>query len=508
MHIKLIITMNVKTQLISATLLAFGINSIVASENPNIVLFLMDDMGYGDLSYTGAEGYVTPNIDKIASEGMFFSHFYAAAPISTASRAGLLTGCYPIRVGMPGCLLAETTRGLNTEEEIIPELLNKVGYHCGLIGKWHLGSVKKWMPLSQGFDEFFGLPYSNDIWPVYYDGVNISEHDDLPPSEKNKANWPQLPIYEGNAVIGNVRTLDDQNNLTTLYTKRAIKFINDNHNKPFFLEISHNMPHVPLGVSSKFKGKSKIGMYGDVMMEIDWSVGEIVKALKKNKLENNTIIIITSDNGPWLTFGNHSGSTRAFREGKQTTFEGGQRVPCIVYWPNHVPSGVVNPQLSSMIDILPTLCSITGAPLPKKKIDGIDISSLWKGETQVSPRKSFFYYFSENPLYELMDLEAVRDGRFKLVFSHKYKSNEANGAVIGKNGFPGKSVKTNTDIALYDLRYDPGERMDVKYIYPEVVERLDSIADSMRNNLGDGLKDIKAQECRSWDNFDRKIKLF
>ena len=464
---------------------------------PNIVIFYMDDMGYGDLSLTGATGYSTPNIDGIAHDGMFFTHYYASSAISTASRAGLLTGCYATRVGVPGCYMTDQHVGLNPEEQILPEVLRTAGYHSGIVGKWHLGCGEHFMPMEQGFDEFFGMPYSNDIWPVDYEGNRISEKSVLPErAKKYKAKFPALTLYEGREKVRELWTLDDQSELTTLYTERSVRFIEENRKQPFFLLVTHDMPHVPLAVSSKFKGKSKAGLFGDVMMEVDWSVGQILAALKKNGLEKNTIVIFTSDNGPWLTYGNHSGSAGSLREGKQCSFDGGQRVPCLVKWPGHVPAGVVNPQLTSNIDILPTLVAITGATLPEKKIDGVDVTSLWKGETTTSPRKYFYYYYSQNPAGVLKSLEAVRDDRYKLVFPHKYLTNEGQGVTLGKDGFPGVTQTAETGLALYDLRLDPGERLNVKDQYPEVVKRLQQAAEEMRNDLGDDLNGIESANIR------------
>ena len=232
---------------------------------PNIVIFFMDDMGYGDLTITGASGYNTPTIDRLASEGMFFTHFYAAQPISSASRAGLITGCYPNRVGISGALMPQGRIGVAPNEETLPEILKTRGYSCGMVGKWHLGHLYPFLPLQQGFDEYLGLPYSNDMWPVDYDGNRVTPASNLP----NKLRHPALPLIDGNEKIRELWTLDDQAELTTLYTERAIQFIKKNREQPFFLYFAHSMPHVPLAVSNKFKGKSKQGLYGDVMLEED-----------------------------------------------------------------------------------------------------------------------------------------------------------------------------------------------------------------------------------------------
>ena len=456
--------------------------SLQAQSRPNIVLFFLDDMGFGDLTITGATGYKTPHIDNLAKEGMFFSQFYAAQPISSASRAGIMTGCYPNRVGISGALMPQGNTGLNPEEETIAEVLKTREYACGAVGKWHLGHLKPFLPLQQGFDDYLGLPYSNDMWAVDYEGNRVTPASNLP----NKLRHPALPLIDGNEKVREIWTLDDQAELTTLYTERAIRFIENNKKKPFFLYFAHSMPHVPLAVSDKFKGKSKQGLYGDVMMEIDWSVQQVLKTLADNGLDDNTLIIFTSDNGPWYNFGNHSGSNGGLREAKATTFDGGQRVPCLMRWKGVIPEGVVCNQLASTIDILPTLAAITGAELPRKKIDGLDISPLMKGAAEVSPREYFLYYYGKN------SLEAVRDDRFKLIFPHKH----ATYLEPGNNGFPGKVGQDEIDLSLYDLRRDPGERFDVKDMYPEVVERLSAIAEKARMDLGDDLNGHEGENRR------------
>jgi arylsulfatase len=440
---------------------------------PNIVLFFIDDMGYGDLGITGAQGYETPAIDRLAREGMFFSQFYAAQPISSASRAGLMTGCYPNRAGFWGALSPQQTIGIHSEEMTVAEVLKQKDYACGMVGKWHLGHLEPFLPLQNGFDDYLGLPYSNDMWPVDYDGNRVTEASNLP----NKLRHPGLPLIEGNEKIRELWTLDDQSELTTLYTERAVRFIDEHNRQPFFLYVAHSMPHVPLAVSDKFKGKSRQGLYGDVLMEIDWSVQQIMDALARNGVDSRTLVIFTSDNGPWINFGNHAGSTGGLREAKAATFDGGLRVPCVMWWKGVVPAGTVCDQLASTIDILPTLAAVTGAPLPAKAIDGVSILPLLKGETQESPRQYFLYYFEKN------SLEAVRDERFKLIFPHAHNTY----ALPGNDGHPGKVGRAQTELSLYDLRRDPGERYDVKELYPDIVKRLSAVADEARRDLGDDL---------------------
>jgi arylsulfatase len=314
------------------------------------------------------------------------------------------------------------------------------------------------------------------MWPVDFDGVPIRLKD----TTSIKMKYPILPIIEGNEKVGEVRTLSDQDNLTTDYTERAVRFIENHKKEHFFLYFPQSMVHIPLGVSDKFRGKSKQGLYGDVMMEVDWSVGEIMKSIERNGLEKNTLVIFTSDNGPWLNFGNHAGTTGGLREGKGTSWEGGQRVPCIMRWPGLIPAGTICSQLASSIDILPTIAAITGAQLPTKKIDGVSILSLMLGEKNSAPRHIMYYYYQQN------SLEGVQKDYWKLVLPHKGISYE--GVAPGKDGWPGKTVSREIkQNELYDLRRDPGERYDVAAYFPEIVKELLNIADEARIDLGDDI---------------------
>ncbi|MGV8096140.1 MAG: sulfatase [Mangrovibacterium sp.] len=449
---------------------------------PNIILIFVDDMGYGDLNCYGAIQYKTPNLDRMAAQGIRFTNFVSAQAVCSASRAGILTGCYPNRLGITGALMPDARIGLNPEEETIPEILKKNNYKSAAIGKWHLGHLREFLPVQQGFDEYLGLPYSNDMWPVNFDGTPAAKNS-------NKSKYPVLPLIEGNEKIREIRTLEEMSDLTTIYTERAVRFITENRHRPFFLYLAHSMPHVPLAVSDKFKGKSEQGMYGDVIMEIDWSVGEIMKTLEKNKLDKNTLVIFTSDNGPWLNFGNHAGSTGGLREGKGNSFEGGQRVPCLMKWTGNIPGGTVCNRLASTIDILPTLAAITGSALPEKKIDGVNILPLLLGDEKANPREYFLYYYRKN------SLEAIRKGHWKLVFSHPGRTYV--GFKPGADGFPGDvSNSFQFEEALYDLRRDPGERYDVKEFYPEVFAELSKMADQAREDLGDDLLQIKGKNVR------------
>ena len=464
----------------------FSINSLTAKESwekadknqnlPNVVLIFCDDLGYGDLSCYGATLYKTPVLDRMASEGMRFTNFYCAQAVCSASRAGLMTGCYPNRVGIGGALFPHSTTGLNPEEETIPEVLKGKGYRSAIFGKWHLGYQHEFLPLQQGFGEFFGLPYSNDMFRYNINFIKIDP------------GYPDLCLMQRNEKVREIISQDDQDQLTTLFTDKAVDFINRNKDNPFFVYLAHSMPHVPLGVSSKFRGKSEQGLYGDVMMELDWSVGQVLDALEKNDLSDNTLVIFTSDNGPWLNYGNHAGSAGGLREGKNTTWEGGQRVPCIMYWPGVIPEGTICNRMASTIDILPTLTNLTDAPLPARKIDGVSILTLLKGEDTANPREIFLYYFRDDCL------QAVRKNQWKLVFSHESSSYGV--FPPGRDGKFGQIGSARVEMGLFDMWRDPGERYNMKDSFPEVVAELEKIAEEAREDLGDGLTHRKGKNLR------------
>lgn len=443
--------------------------------HPNVVVIFIDDMGFGDLGFTGAMGYQTPNIDRMLHDGMQFTQFYVAQAVSSASRAGLLTGCYSNRVGIVGALKPKDNIGLNPDETTIAEILKGEGYKTAVFGKWHLGDDEKFLPIHQGFDEYVGLPYSNDMWPNRKDGT---------PNPNSKT--PPLRLLEGDKTIRTLNTLEDLEILTTLYTEKAVDFINRNKANPFFLYVPHNMIHVPLAVSSKFKGKSKLGIYGDVMMEIDWSVGEILKALERNGLDKNTLVVFTSDNGPWLNYGDHGGCTGSMREGKGTAWEGGARVPCVMKWSGVIPEGRHCNQLASTIDLLPTIAEVCNAKLPTHKIDGVSILPLLKGDFDATPREYFTYFYGH-------DLIGIRNDRFKLVFPHKHRGY----ADPGMGGFPAKVFNVvQADTCLYDLRRDQGERYNVKHLYKDVVNTLVKQAQISREELGDALTNTQGKGVR------------
>ena len=441
-----------------------------AERLPNIVLIFTDDQGYGDLGCYGAKGFTTPNIDRIAAEGIRFTNFYVSQAVCSASRAALLTGCYSERVGIQGALNPNAVIGLADGEETIASLLKKRGYSTGIFGKWHLGHHREFLPLQHGFDEYFGLPYSNDMWPVGFDGK--------PALQGQKTTYPPLPLIDGNEKVEEVATLADQDMLTTRYTERAVRFIEKNKDKPFFLYLPHSMPHVPLGVSGKFRGKSAQGKYGDVIMEIDWSVGEVLKTLVRLGLDDDTLVIYASDNGPWLNFGNHAGMAGPLREGKGTMWEGGARVPCVMRFPGRIPAAQVCTNIASTIDILPTIAAMTGSPLSGNRIDGVDISSLLTGVEGANPRDHFFYYYGG-------ELQAVCEGKWKLHFPHRYRSYA--GVAAGNDGQPGPYATGETGLELYDLESDIGESVNVAGKHPDVVERLTLLGKTAREELGDKL---------------------
>ncbi|WP_346856495.1 sulfatase [uncultured Draconibacterium sp.] len=441
-----------------------------AEKTPNFVIVFIDDMGYGDIGTQGATGWTTPNLDKMAAEGMRFTNFYSAQPVCSASRAGLMTGCYPNRIGFSGALFPTSQVGLNPQETTIAEMLKEKGYTTGIFGKWHLGHLKEFLPLQHGFDEYLGLPYSNDMWP-------LSDVGEPVPEGHHRGNNPELPLIEGNETLETITDLKGQDKLTTLYTEKAVDFINRNAQNPFFLYVPHSMGHVPLGVSDKFRGKSEQGFYGDVMMEIDWSVGEIEKALEKNGLSDNTIFIFTTDNGPWLNYGNHAGSAGGLREGKTTSWEGGQRVPFIIKWPAKTPAGAICDKLGCAVDILPSFAKIAGANLPELKIDGLDITELWEGNSNAHPRDEILFYYGKN------NLNGVRKGNWKLVLPHTWQSYNTQ---PGKDGHGGRRIAMTVEKPeLYNMMRDPGEQFNVYDSYPEKAEELMKVVEAARAELGD-----------------------
>ena len=428
---------------------------------PNVVLIYCDDLGWGDLGCFGAMKIRTPNIDSIARRGTRFTSFYVAQAVCSASRAALLTGCYANRLGIHGALGPNQKIGLNPEEVTLAEVLKPRGYATAIVGKWHLGRPTELLPTRQGFDEYFGLPYSNDMWPQNGNAA--------------KGTYPPLPLIEGDRVI---EETPDQSQLTRRYTERAVSFIQRSARAPFFLYLAHSMPHVPIFAGSRFAGRSRQGLYGDVIEEIDWSVGELLKALKRNGLEKDTLVIFTSDNGPWLSYGQHGGSAGPFREGKGTSFEGGIRVPCVMQWPGHIPQGRTNDTPLMTIDVLPTLARLAGADLPTRKIDGLDVWPILRGDRgATNPHAAYFIYYNQG------DLLAVRSGDWKLFLPHT--SQTLGGKLGGTNGVPAPYQRLAVGTELYNLRQDPAERVNVIADHPEVRDRLLVLAEGAREELGD-----------------------
>jgi arylsulfatase A-like enzyme len=444
------------------TLLILALAGVVEDRPPNVVIIFADDLGYGDVGAYGARNYKTPNIDRLASEGMRFTDFYVSQPVCSASRAALLTGCYSNRIGIHGALGPKDTHGIHSNEVTIAEILKPIGYATAVFGKWHLGHLPRFLPLQHGFDEYFGLPYSNDMWPYH------------PTSARE---FPPLPLIEGNRIV---ERMPDQTKLTAWYTERAVKFIEKKKDRPFFLYLPHNMPHVPLHVSEARRGSSGAGLFGDVIEEIDGSVGEVLKAVEKHGLAEKTLIIFSSDNGPWLSYGNHAGSAGGLREGKGTVWEGGVRVPFIARWPGKIPPGSVCREPVMTIDLLPTIAQLAGGKLPEHRIDGKDIGALLRGEPGArTPHEALFFYYGVN------ELQALRSGRWKLILPHKYRTLE--GKAGGLDGKPAPYAEREAGLELYDLENDPGETTDLARSQPDVVRRLEALVEATRDDLGDSL---------------------
>jgi arylsulfatase A len=455
------------TWLLLLAALPHGSSQVGAQRPPNVVIVFADDLGYADIGpfsdLKGAARPRTPNLDRMAAEGTRLTSFYTAQAVCSASRAALLTGSYSNRVGISGALNHLSTTGINAGETTIAELLKARGYATAIVGKWHLGHEQQFLPLQNGFDEYLGLPYSNDMWPRH-------------PTRKD---FPDLPLIDGNNVV----KLDpDQSQLTSMYTERAVRFVERNRDKPFFLYLAHAMPHVPLFVSDRHKGKSGLGLYGDVIEEIDWSVGRVLDAIRRANLDDNTLVIFTSDNGPWLSYGNHGGSRGRLREGKGTAFEGGTRVPFVARWPGRIPKGGVVALPAMTIDLLPTIARLASAPVPPDRvIDGRDIWPLLAANQGgarglAAPHDALYFYWGT-------ELHAIRSGRWKLHLPHPYQSLER----AGGDGAPGAYVRKEIELSLFDLEADPAEATNVAERHPDVVKQLQAIAERARDDLGDSL---------------------
>jgi arylsulfatase A len=430
-----------------------------ASRPPNVVLVYADDLGYGDLGAYGAARIRTPHVDRLAREGVRFTDFYVAQAVCSASRAALLTGAYPNRVGILGALFPTSENGIADGETTLAEVLKARGYATAIYGKWHLGHRPAFLPTRHGFDDYLGLPYSNDMWP----------------NHPEKMKFPPLPLYSGDAVL---TVNPDQSQLTGVYARRAVAFIEAHREGPFFVYLAHTMPHVPIFASAGFRGRSKQGLYGDVVEEIDDSVGQVLATLERLSLDRDTLVIFASDNGPWLSYGDHAGSAGPLREGKGTAFEGGVRVPFVARWPGRIPPGTVVREPAMTIDVLPTVARIVGAPLPERPIDGLDISALLLGEKGArSPHEALLFYYGT-------ELRALRSGRYKLVLPHRSQTLDG---PAGSGGIPGKYRQADVPLALYDLSADVGETTDVAPAHRDVVARLQALAESAREDLGDSL---------------------
>ncbi|GMV25809.1 MAG: sulfatase [Phycisphaerae bacterium] len=443
--------------------------------SPSIVLILVDDMGYGDLSCYGQSRWKTPNLDRLAAAGVRLTDFYSAQAVCSASRAALLTGCYPNRLHIAGALGPRSKVGLHPDETTIAELCKARGYATAIYGKWHLGDAPNLLPTRQGFDEWCGIPYSNDMWPLHPDLVRLP-----PESDARKRGYPPLPLYENGAIIDPEITPDEQKGLTKLFTDRACAFIEKHSEHPFFVYVPFPMPHVPLFVSPQFEYTSGAGLYGDVIQEIDASVGRIVERIDSLGLGARTLIIFTSDNGPWLSYGNHAGTTGGLREGKGTSWEGGVRAPFVARWTGRLPAGKVIRTPAMTIDLLPTIAAFIGAEGDHApRIDGSDLSRLLTdgADPSLDDRALAFYYNAN-------DLEAVRMGQWKLVLPHQYRTLAGD---AGKDGSPGPYKQVRSGLELYDLLTDPHESDDVADAHPEVLARFQPVLERFRADLGDDL---------------------
>lgn len=425
-------------------------------EQPNIVIIFADDLGYGDLSVYGHPTIRTPNLDKMASEGMRFTQFYVAAAVCTPSRAGLLTGRYPVRTGLvhgimrADVLFPNDQNGLPPDEVTIAEVLKQKNYATKAIGKWHLGHLPEFLPMAQGFDEYYGVPYSNDM-------------DYVPAKDGNPAFW-NIPLMRNEQIIERPA---DQRALTKRYTEEARNFIRNNKDKPFFLYLAHSMPHTPLYVSPAFEGRSNRGLYGDVLEELDWSAGEILKTLKELRLDKNTLVIFTSDNGPWLVQKENGGSAGLLREGKGSTWEGGHRVPMIAWWPGVIPSGTINEELATALDILPTAAAIANVPLPDRLLDGKNIFPLLRGEED-SRQAPFMFY------------------RGNLVFAVRYCKWKAH--FITQTAYPNGPLEYQNPPLLFDIEIDPSEKYNIADRYPEITEKLKGLKEEHEKTVSSNRK--------------------
>lgn len=440
----------------------------VTASKPNVVLIFIDDLGYGDIGPFGNTKHKTPHLDRLAQEGRKFTSFYAT-PVCSMSRACLLTGCYNVRVSIPGVMFPGAKNGLNPNETTLAEIVKPHGYATTCIGKWHLGHRDPFLPTKQGFDSYFGIPYSNDmtIDPeharfakdcLFREGMTEAK-------AREGAIRHTVPLMRGDEVV---EYPADQSTLTKRYTEEAIKFITTNQAKPFFLYLPHSMVHVPLAASEAFRGKSEGGLFGDAVEEMDWSVGQIMKTLKDLQLDEKTLVIFTSDNGA------ASGSSAPWRGKKGTTFEGGVREPCIMRWPGRIPAGTTCNQIAGNIDVLPTLANLVGTEVSKDRvIDGRDISSLIVNNDAPAVRDTHLYFNGGS------NLAAIRQGDWKLFLIDP---------TAPRNAPPGKrnpNRNANAALPLFNLKDDPAETTDVADKHPEVVARLKEEAQRREKEIRD-----------------------
>ena len=426
------------------------------NSKPNVVIIFLDDSGYSDFTPFGQTNIKTPNVQKLADEGIMFKNFYVPQAVCSASRSALISGCYPERTKVFGAH-GPNERGLETSFPTMGELFKSAGYKTAVFGKWHCGDQSETRPQNRGYDETCGLMYSNDMWKHH---------------PENPEYWGRYPLQfweNGKVIIEDVDSTD-QKMLTKWYTEHAVDFINRHKDEPFLLYVPHSMPHVPLFVSDEFEGRSGVGLYGDVMLEIDWSVGQINKALKDNGIEKNTIVIFTSDNGPWISYGNHAGTT-PFREAKGTTFDGGTRSACIIKYPAVLKGGKASERAFLTIDLLPTLCHLADVPLPETEIDGKNVWDLIEGkEGAENPHE--YYAFTNNSNFEAV---MSGDGKWKLHLPHNYRTMTE---IKGKDGMPGKYKQAKIELSLFDMENDPYETTNVIENYPEIAEKLMEFAES------------------------------
>jgi arylsulfatase A-like enzyme len=439
---------------------------------PNFVIIFADDLGYGDLSTYGNPTIHTPNLDRMAHEGQKWTNFYVAASVCTPSRAALLTGRLTVRSGMSSnttrVLFPNSKNGLPASEVTLAEQLKKAGYSTACIGKWHLGHKEQYLPTNNGFDYYYGIPYSNDMDKV--EGLPYWEYWQQP-NDAIKTEHFNVPLFRNTEIIERPA---NQHTITKRYTEEAISFIKDNKNEPFFVYLAHNLPHIPLFVSKEFEGKSKRGLYGDVVEEIDHGVGKILKALKEEGLDDNTIVVFTSDNGPWLPFKNNGGSAGLLKAGKGTTWEGGMREPAIFWGPELIKPGLVG-ELGSTMDLFTTFSSLAGVEIPNDRIiDGKDISQTLMNR-EASPRKSVLFYRGT-------ELYAARLGDFK-----------AHYITQGAYGEFGERQEHNPPL-LYNLSHDASEKFDIAKQYPDVVEQINTLVDSHKSNLVKGKDQLVERE--------------